>query len=290
MKTPTGLKTVPVSTVAVSKTTASKTAPVLKTRNIRLTVEYDGTAYTGWQKQPQSQTVQGTLEDRLKQVCGHPVDLLVAGRTDSGVHGLGQTANFHTSSTMPLAKIQDVLNHLLPRDIRVVKAQEAHENFHATYHAKAKLYRYVIRNSRDHTVFDRHTHHHVRSALNVAAMKQAAKFLIGTHDFSAFRGALGKWAKPQRTINKIQIQKKGDEIILEYTGVSFLHQMIRILSGTLMYVGLGKFKPADIKEILKSKDRKKAGPTLPPNGLFLVKVYYPTTFPKVKKRVKREEE
>ncbi len=279
MKTPTGLKTVPVAKTAV-----------LKTRNIRLTVEYDGTAYAGWQKQRESPTVQGTLEDRLKQVCGHPVDLLVAGRTDSGVHGLGQTANFHTSSTMPTEKIKDVLNHLLPRDIRVVKAQEMPETFHATYHAKAKLYRYVIRNSKEHTVFDRNTYHHVRSALNVAAMKRAAKFLIGTHDFTAFRGTLGKWANPQRTISKIQIQKKGDEIILEYTGVSFLHQMIRILSGTLMYVGLGKFKPADIKEILKSKDRKKAGPTLPPNGLFLVKVYYPATFPKVKKRIKKERE
>ena len=270
--------------------TVSKTGAVLKTRNIRLTVEYDGTAYSGWQKQRESQTVQGTLEDRLKQVCGHPIDLLVAGRTDSGVHGLGQTANFHTSSTMPIAKIQNVLNHLLPRDIRIVKAQEVPDTFHSTYHAKAKLYRYVIRNTRDHTVFDRHTYHHVRSALDVAAMKKAATILIGTHDFTAFRGTLGKWANPKRTITKIQIQKKGDEIILEYTGVSFLHQMIRILSGTLLYVGLGKFKPSDIKEILKSKDRKKAGPTLPPNGLFLVKVYYPTTFPPIKKRVKRERE
>jgi tRNA pseudouridine38-40 synthase len=267
-----------------------KTVPVLKTRNIRLTVEYDGTAYSGWQKQRESATVQGTLEDRLKQVCGHPVDLLVAGRTDSGVHGLGQTANFHTASTMPIVKIQNVLNHLLPRDIRVVKSQEVPDTFHATYHAKAKLYRYVIRNSQDHTVFDRNTYHHVRPMLNVAAMKKAATFLIGTHDFTAFRGTLGKWANPKRTITKIQIQKKGDEIILEYTGVSFLHQMIRILSGTLLYVGLGKLKPEDIKGILKSKDRKKAGPTLPPNGLFLVKVYYPTTFPKVKKRGKKEDE
>ena len=270
--------------------TVSKTGAVLKTRNIRLTVEYDGTAYSGWQKQLQSETVQGTLEDRLKQVCGHPVDLLVAGRTDSGVHGLGQTANFHTSSTMPIAKIQDVLNHLLPRDIRIVKAEEVPDTFHSTYHAKAKLYRYVIRNTKDHTVFDRHTYHHVRSALDVAAMKKAAKLLIGIHDFTAFRGTLGKWANPKRTIIKIAIQKKGDEIILEYTGVSFLHQMIRILSGTLLYVGLGKLKPEDVKDILKSKDRKKAGPTLPPNGLFLVKVYYPKTFPKVKKWGKREEE
>ncbi len=262
----------------------------MKTRNIRLTVEYDGTAYSGWQRQREAQTVQGALEERLKQVCGHPVDLLVAGRTDAGVHGLGQTANFHTSSTMPTAKIQNVLNHLLPRDIRIVKAQQVPDTFHATYHAKAKLYRYVIRNAKEHTVFDRNTHHHVRPELNVAAMKKAARFLIGTHDFTAFRGTLGKWADPKRTLMKIQIRKKGSDIILEYTGVSFLHQMIRIISGTLLYVGLGKLKPDDIKEILKSKDRKKAGPTLPPTGLFLVKVFYPAAFPKVKKWGKEEEE
>ncbi|HTA76871.1 MAG TPA: tRNA pseudouridine(38-40) synthase TruA [bacterium] len=262
----------------------------MKTRNIRLTVEYDGTNYKGWQRQLQIETVQGTLENRLKQICGHPVDLLVAGRTDAGVHGLGQTTNFRTSSTLSISKFQNVLNHLLPRDIRVVKVQEAHENFHSTYHAKAKLYRYIIRNTKDYTVFDRNTYHLVRHQLDVAAMKKAAKFLLGTHDFTSFRGTLGKRANPKRTLLKIQIKKKGNDVILEYTGVSFLHQMIRILSGTLLHVGLGKFKPEDIKKILKAKDRTKAGPTLPPSGLFLVKVFYPTVFPPIKKREKREEE
>ncbi len=262
----------------------------MKTRNIRLTVEYDGTAYSGWQKQAQAETVQGTLENRLQHVCGHPVDLLVAGRTDAGVHGLGQTANFHTSSNLPVAKIQDVLNRLLPHDIRIVKAQVVPDTFHATYHAKGKLYRYVIRNSADYTVFDRNTYHHVRPLLNVAAMRKAAKYLVGTHDFTAFRGTLGKKANPKRTIHKIQIKTQGKDIVLEYTGVSFLHQMIRILSGTLMYVGLGKLRPEDIRQILKSKDRKKAGPTLPPTGLFLVEVFYPTKFPKIKKWVKEEAE
>jgi tRNA pseudouridine38-40 synthase len=178
----------------------------------------------------------------------------------------------------------------LPRDIRVVKVQEAHENFHSTYHAKAKLYRYIIRNTKDYTVFDRNTYHLVRHKLDVAAMKKAAKFLLGTHDFTSFRGTLGKRANPKRTLLKIQIKKKGNDVILEYTGVSFLHQMIRILSGTLLHVGLGKFKPEDIKKVLKAKDRTKAGPTLPPSGLFLVKVFYPTVFPPIKKREKREAE
>lgn len=235
-------------------------------------------------------TVQGTLEDRLKHVCGHPVDLLVAGRTDAGVHGLGQTANFHTSSNLPVSKIRDILNRLLPHDIRIVEAREVPATFHATYHAKGKLYRYIIRNSADYTVFDRNTYHHVRPQLDVAAMRKAAQYLVGTYDFTAFRGTLGKKANPKRTIQKIQIKTKGRDIILEYTGVSFLHQMIRILSGTLMYVGLGKLRPEDVKDILKSKDRKKAGPTLPPGGLFLVKVFYPTKFPKIKKWGREEEE
>ncbi len=259
-------------------------------RNIRLTLEYDGTGYSGWQKQPQAPTLQGTLEDRLKLICGHPVDLLVAGRTDAGVHALGQTANFHTNSPMPVERIEKVLNQLLPHDIRVVKAQEVPSTFHATYHAQAKLYRYIIRNRQDYTVFDRNTYHHFRLPLNLPAMRKAAKHLLGTHDFTAFRGALGKRANPKRTLLKIGIQKKGPDILLDYTGVSFLHQMVRILSGTLVYVGSGKIKPQDIPGILKSKDRKKAGPTLPANGLFMVKVFYPKAFPPIKKHRKKAEE
>ncbi len=259
-------------------------------RNIRLTVEYDGTAYSGWQKQPLAPTVQGTLEDRLKLICGHPVDLLVAGRTDAGVHALGQTANFHTQSPLPVARISKVLNQLLPHDIRIVKAEEVPASFHATYHAKAKLYRYIIRNSKDYTVFDRNTYHHLRIPLNLTAMKRAARHLIGTHDFTAFRGTLGKRANPKRTLIKIEIKKKGPNVILDYTGESFLHQMIRILSGTLVYAGTGKIKPDDIPGILKSKDRRKAGPTLPPNGLFMVKVFYPKVFPPVKKHKPQGEE
>lgn len=264
--------------------------PAVRSRNIRLTVEYDGTAYSGWQKQPQAPTVQGVLEDRLMRICGHPVDLLVAGRTDAGVHGLGQTANFQTTSKLPTKRIQKVLNQLLPHDIHIVRAQDVPVTFHATYHAKAKLYRYVIRNSQDYTVFDRNTYHHLRLPLDVVSMKKAAQHLIGTHDFTAFRGNLGKRANPKRTLMKIDIKKQGHNVVLDYLGVSFLHQMIRILSGTLVYVGTGKFKPEDMKVILRSKDRKKAGPTLPPTGLFLVKVFYPKVFPPIRKKVKVEEE
>jgi len=259
-------------------------------RNLRLVLEYDGTPYSGWQKQPQAPTVQGTIEERLSRICGHPVDLLVAGRTDAGVHALGQVANFTTTSTLPVQRIARVLNQVLPHSIRVVKAQEVPSPFHATYHASAKLYRYIIRNTRDYTVFDRHVYHHFRKRLDLAAMRKAAAQLVGTHDFTAFRGTLGKRANPRRTLMNIRVKKQGKNVVLDFRGESFLHQMVRILSGTLLYVGLGKFKPEDMKTILKSKDRKKAGPTLPPNGLFMVKVFYPKVFPPIKKKTKKEEE
>ncbi len=257
---------------------------------MRLTVEYDGTAYAGWQRQRESPTLQGTLEEKIGFVCGHKVELLVAGRTDSGVHALGQTANFHTSSPMSVPRLKEVLNQLLPHDIRIVDLKEVPATFHATYHAKSKLYRYVIRNSTDYTVFDRNTYLHFRRPLDLKAMRLAAKRLEGTHDFTAFRGTLGKWADPQRTLYKITITRKGKDVFFEYFGVSFLHQMIRILTGTLTYVGTGKLNPEDMTAILKSKDRKKAGPTLPPTGLFLVRVDYPKTFPPVRPKAKKEDE
>jgi tRNA pseudouridine38-40 synthase len=252
-----------------------------------LTVEYDGTAYAGWQRQRESPTIQGTLEEKLGFVCGHKVELLVAGRTDSGVHALGQTANFHTTSPMPVPRLKEVVNQLLPHDIRLVHLTAVPDTFHATYHAKAKLYRYIIRNSQDYTVFDRNTYYHFRRPLDLKLMRQAAKRLEGTRDFTAFRGTLGKWADPVRTLHRVTVTRKGKDIHFEYYGVSFLHQMIRILTGTLVYAGTGKITPAQVTAILQSKDRKKAGPTLPPTGLFLVRVDYPKTFPPVRPRAKK---
>ncbi|HVM31685.1 MAG TPA: tRNA pseudouridine(38-40) synthase TruA [bacterium] len=262
----------------------------MASRNLQLVLEYDGTPYAGWQRQKEAPTVQGTLEEKLAQITGHPVELLVAGRTDAGVHALGQTANFHTTSSLPVKRLFEVANQLLPHSIRVVKMREVPAAFHATYHASAKLYRYIIRNSADYTVFDRDFYHHLRRPLDTGAMQKAGRLLEGTHDFTAFRGALGKWADPIRVLTRVRVRRQGDDILLEYLGKSFLHQMVRILSGTLVYVGSGKFRPEDMPAILKSKDRKKAGPTLPPNGLFLVKVFYPKTFPPVRPKKGRDEE
>jgi tRNA pseudouridine38-40 synthase len=253
-------------------------------RNLQLIVQYDGTPYAGWQKQRGLDTVQGTLEERLSEIAGHPVDLLVAGRTDAGVHALGQTANFHTSSSMLVKQIQEVVNRLLPHSIRVAKIREVPAAFHSTYHASAKLYRYVIRNHPDYTVFDRHFYHHVRRTLNVSLMQKAAHQFEGSHDFTSFRGVLGRHANPVRVMKKIRVTRKGTAVYLDYLGHSFLHQMVRILSGTLVYAGWEKLKPEDMRMILDAKDRMKAGPTLPPTGLFLMKVFYPKVFPPVRNR------
>ncbi|MGH7739794.1 MAG: tRNA pseudouridine(38-40) synthase TruA [bacterium] len=259
-------------------------------RNLQLILEYDGTPYAGWQKQRDLETVQGTLEDKIFQVTGHPVDVLVAGRTDAGVHALGQAASFRTTSPLSVTQLRRVVNQYLPHSIRVVKIREMPAEFHATYHASAKLYRYVLRNSVDYTVFDRDYYYQVRRPLNIAWMRKAARQLEGSHDFTAFRGSLGKWANPVRVLKKIRVIPKGNEVHLEFLGVSFLHQMVRILSGTLVYAGWGKIRAEDIGAIFKSKDRRESRPTLPSNGLFLVKVFYPKKFPLVKLKPKREEE
>ncbi len=253
-------------------------------RNIRLTVEYDGAPYQGWQRQPGHPTVQGVLESKLSVLCGHAVSLRVAGRTDAGVHALGQVCNFHTTSRLPVARLFRVINQLLPHSVRVTRLREAPAVFHSTYHARAKLYRYVIRNARDYTVFDRGMYHHVRLPLSLSAMRAAARCLTGKRDFSSFCGISGRDRDPVRDLKRITVRRKGPWIRLDFYGVSFLHQMVRILAGTLLYAGLGKFKPGDIPRILAARDRKASGPTLPPNGLFLVRVDYPSVLKPVRAR------
>jgi tRNA pseudouridine38-40 synthase len=244
-------------------------------KNIQLKIEYDGTFFSGWQKQKNSISIQSVLEDTLKKIAGHSVDLIVAGRTDAGVHALGQICNFQTCSKLSPFQFKRIANLLLPKDIHVKMARIVPKSFHATYDAVSKIYRYVIRQSAEDTVWDRFYYYRESRPLNLFKMRTAAKLLIGKHDFSAFCGALGrKRANPNRILKKIKIRQCGNDIYLEFCGVSFLHQMVRILSGTLLYAGLGKIKPQDVVAILKSKDRREAGPTLPAKGLFLVKVFY----------------
>jgi len=260
-------------------------------RNLRLTVEYDGTSYSGWQRQPGVQTIQGELEKVLTKVAGHAVDLMAAGRTDAGVHALGQVCNFRIKTRLTPREISRITNQLLPGDIRIVKAAWAPDGFHSTYHATSKIYRYVIRTATEKSVFDRLYHYPLKRArpLDLTAMRRACAKFKGTHDFRSFQGQTIYKRDPVRTIHGIKVLDKGPEVHLEVHGKSFLYQMVRILSGTLIYVGLGKIKPEEIPGILAAKDRRRAGPTLPPSGLFLVKVFYPKDAGKNRKAVGAED-
>jgi tRNA pseudouridine38-40 synthase len=245
-------------------------------RNIKLILEYDGTNYHGWQSQAGSgaQTIQELLEHALKTVTNEDTKTFASGRTDAGVHAYGQVVNFHTQSPLPITAWVPSLNHLLPEDIRVLSSEEVPEQFHARYSARGKIYKYRILNRRTATALDRHFAWQVNLGLNLRKMRQASLYLLGKHDFSAFRGSGCAAKSPVRTLKKVQIRKSGDVIEIWLEADAFLQYMVRNITGTLVEVGLGRFKPGDIKEILKGCDRSMAGRTAPPQGLYLVGVHY----------------
>ncbi len=228
----------------------------------------------GWQKQPNKLNIQGEIEQVIERITGEPVELNASGRTDAGVHALGQVANFKTNSNIPIEKIPLALNTYLKKSIRILKAEEVDEKFHSRLSCKEKTYRYIINNSEYGTALYRNMEYCFPQKLDVEAMKRAVKYFIGEHDFKAFK-ASGTSAKSSiRTIYNASVDKNVDKIYIELTGNGFLYNMVRIISGTLLEVGLGKIKPEEIPEIIESKDRRKAGKTLPPQGLYLVEVKY----------------
>jgi tRNA pseudouridine38-40 synthase len=247
---------------------------VSTTRNIKLVVEYDGTNYRGWQVQPDCPTIQGELELAVKQITGEAVRVTGAGRTDSGVHALGQVANFHTSSDMPVGKMRRALNAVLPRDIVALDLSEVPESFNARHSARSKRYRYSILNRVVPSAIQRYQVMHVAQPLDVAAMKEAAGHLVGTLDFSSFACNSGKEDNPVRTVMEIAIEKRDDYVIIEIEAISFLYKMVRSIVGTLIEVGMGKMSPIDVLNILQARDRKAAGQTAPAGGLALVRVDY----------------
>ena len=243
-------------------------------RNIKLTIEYDGKDFNGWQKQPNKLNIQGEIERAIKDITGEDVDLIASGRTDAGVHALGQVANFKTNSNIPVEKIPIALNTKLKRSIRILVAEEVEERFHSRYNCKKKTYRYVINNSANGTAIYRNLEYNFSQKLNVDKMNGAVKYFIGEHDFKGFK-ASGTSAKSSvRTIYDAKVYKNGDRVNIELTGNGFLYNMVRIIAGTLIDVGIGKILPEQITDIINSKERTKAGKTLPPNGLYLVKVEY----------------
>ncbi|GAB4137107.1 MAG: tRNA pseudouridine(38-40) synthase TruA [Planctomycetaceae bacterium] len=279
-------------------------------RNLALTIAYDGTNYVGWQIQPNGPSIQSEVEQAILKLTGEQISVLTAGRTDSGVHALGQVASFRTSSKIPIEKFIPGLHNFLPDDIAIRNAREVPDNFHATYSAKKKWYRYIIHNSRiRHPFLDRYTWR-VSQHLDAEAMQDAAQHLLGTHDFRCFESHFPNKATSVRTIMSASIARrpecpmwntcsKGDEfpdvstakqtlsgktspgdfIWFDVVADGFLYNMVRAIVGTLIKVGLNRWSPNDIPQIIQSQDRSQAGETAPPQGLYLMRVDYGDLLP-----------
>lgn len=243
-------------------------------RNLKITVQYDGTKYCGWQKQPNSPGIQGEIEYAIYEITKEKVNITGSGRTDAGVHALGQVANFKTNSNIPASRIPDALNAKLPKDISIIDCEEVDEDFHSRYSAKGKIYRYLIYNKPYRSPLYKDTSYHIRYDLDIDKMRSEAKSLIGEHDFKGFMSSGSSVKDTVRTIYDISITEKEDLIVLEVEGNGFLYNMVRIISGTLVEVGLNNIEPEDIPKIIEAKNRQMAGKTLPPQGLFLMKVEY----------------
>ncbi len=243
--------------------------------NYKLTIEYDGTRYEGWQRQAKTdKTIQGKIEQVLSRMEERPIEIDGAGRTDAGVHAKGQTATVQLSSKWKTEEILAYLNQYLPEDIGVVLVQRVPERFHARLWATGKTYSYRIGIDNYKSVFDRKYRYALGEALDTEAMWAAAEYLLGTHDFKAFCGNPKMKKSTVRTIESIQIEESEHEVRIVYTGDGFLQYMVRIMTGTLIEVGLHQRTPESVREILEKEERRFAGATAPAQGLCLEKVYY----------------
>ncbi len=241
---------------------------------IKLIVEYEGTRYAGWQVQENAPSIQGELEQALFRATGERRRIIGAGRTDAGVHALGQCAHFDTQTHIPAEKFSFVLNQLLPPDIRVKDSCPAPEDFHARKSARGKRYRYSIYNGRHNCAIGRQTCAHVPVPLCEQAMAQAAQYLVGEHDFNAFKAEGSNLVGTVRTVYSLRVRRAGEMVHLDIEGNGFLYNMVRIIAGTLMDVGKGKYPPERVRQILESRDRRNAGPTAVARGLCMVEVFY----------------
>lgn len=242
-------------------------------RNIRLLIEYDGTMYAGWQEQKNKKSLQGTIQEAIKKLTKEEIIIAASGRTDAGVHALGQVANFFTKSTIPAERFAMAINYHLPRDIVILKSEEVSTEFHSRYHSKGKTYIYRIENRKIPSPFERNRSYLVKKELDFEKMKRESQKFIGTHDFIAFRSTGSSAKTTIRTIYRLDLKKEGDMIIMEIEGNGFLYNMVRIIAGTLVDIGKGRITEG-VESILKSKDRARAGNTAHSCGLFLKKVFY----------------
>ncbi len=241
---------------------------------IKLIVSYDGTRYYGWQKQDHVVSIQEELEKACTELFKQEVIIQGAGRTDAGVHALGQCATFMVDTTIPMERVPLVLNRILPADIVVTSAQKVSERFHARYSAKSKTYKYQIMNADYPTPQMRNYAAFVHIPLNVEAMNKGAQYFVGTHDFVAFCASRSTKKTTTRTIHYAKISRNDQIVTFEVCGNGFLYNMVRIMVGTLIQVGIGKLEPSDVSRIIVSKNRKNAGTTAPACGLTMCHVEY----------------
>ena len=243
--------------------------------NFKLIIEYDGTKYQGWQRQKNGRTIQEVIENAINIMTREKISLTGSGRTDAGVHALGQTANFHCNTEIGPETFQKGLNSLIPDDIVIKECCLVDDKFHARYDAKSKTYRYNILNQRLNSAISRRYVWHIRTILDLEAMRSAIRHIAGTHDFKAFEGSGSPRSNTIRTVINATLSRLDQNILsFQIEGNGFLRYMVRNIVGTLVEVGLGKITSDDFKTILLSRDRNRAGVTAPPHGLFLVNVKY----------------
>ncbi|MCR4691439.1 MAG: tRNA pseudouridine(38-40) synthase TruA [Lachnospiraceae bacterium] len=243
-------------------------------RNYKAIISYDGTRYYGWEHQPGKETIQGKLEGVLSRLAGSEVEILGAGRTDAGVHAKGMCANFVLDTDLEDEALKDYMNRYLPDDIAVIGLKTTSDRFHARYLATGKTYQYTIYQGKEKPVFDRKYVWVIPERLHVEKMQKAAEYLQGNHDFASFCKAAGKNKSTVRNVDRIDIRKRGDYLLLTFHGDGFLRNMVRILTGTLVAVGKEEITPEDVQVLLASADRRKAPATAPAQGLCLLQVDY----------------
>ncbi len=241
---------------------------------LKLTIEYDGTAYAGWQRQREHPTIQAALENAVATIAQTDIPVIAAGRTDAGVHAFGQVVSFRSDKPMSGEEWKRALNGVLPPDISVVSAETVPEEFHARYSARAKLYEYRILNRQERSALDRQRAWHVQKPLALAAMREAAAILVGRHDFSSFQGSPTDNENPVCEVSRLEVLEREELVRIQVEANRFLKQMVRAMVGTLVEVGQGKREPQSMKDILEACDRRVAGYTAPAHGLYLVHVDY----------------
>jgi tRNA pseudouridine38-40 synthase len=244
-------------------------------RRLALGIEYDGTGYAGWQRQPAQPSVQAAVEATLARITQEPCRVTGAGRTDAGVHALGQVAHFETSSGLTAERLLGALNALLPRDIAVHAARDVPVDFHARRDARLRVYRYAVLSRARPSALLRRYAHHVATPLDLEAMRDGAQALVGERDFAAFRVAGTATASTMCHVRALRLEARGDLVIVTVAADRFLRQMVRRITGTLLAVGCGDLAPGRVAAILASRDNAQASPPAPPHGLYLVRVFYP---------------